>query len=383
MQTADVLSGRLSFVGLADLLQFLGAAVAAGELRIFAENGVEGVILMKNGEVFDARIGREQGEEAFHTLFTWQEGRFLFIPGNPEIKREIHRNLTGLILDALRRMDEFQAIHAGKDTESSRDLCLKGPTIEYSDVVDEEFHRDGTVVVRQGRFGSWLWVILEGKVRLYKEVGGRSVPLFCLGKGAFIGSAASFALMNRPRSASVHVVGEALLGVLDSQRLAREFTTLGPGLRDLVLGLDRQLSQLGDLLARLRSSSAPLPLIPESWEILRRSEGVSGASFCRVARGKVVLGYKIGNHFSELASFPEGVVFADPMPATRICRDGMAFFGNATTRILPLEDGDAGMLWDRLSPTFRKMLGFSVSSIQTSLELIGEAIECKGQQDDA
>lgn len=379
MQSADVLSGRLSFVGLADLLQFLGSAATGGELRIFAENGADGIIFMKNGEVFDARVGITEGEKAFHTLFTWHEGRFLFVPGEIHTPRKIHRNLTGLLLDALRQMDELHTLNMPSDKVPAKDVCLKGPTIEYSDVVDEEFHNEGAVVVRQGRFGSWIWVILEGRVQLYKEMGGRSVPLFCLGKGAFIGSAASFALMNRPRSATIHVVGEVLLGVLDSQRLAREFTTLGPVVRDVILGVDRQMNLLGDTLARLRVTAEMPPSLSPSWQILRRSEGISATSFFRVEGGRAALGYKYGDGFSELMTFSEGSVFADPMPATHVCRDGLAFFGDGKARILPFGSSEAAMIWDRLSPTFRKMLGFSVSAVQTTLELISDAIEDKGR----
>ncbi|TWI74353.1 uncharacterized protein DUF4388 [Desulfobotulus alkaliphilus] len=382
MDIAEVLSGRLSFVGLAELLQFLGGAAATGNIRIFAENGAEGTIFMKNGEVLDARLEEKNGEDAFHDLFTWQEGRFLFVPGEGSGPRRIHRNLTGLLLDALRQMDELQASQREKGPELLREPCLKGPAIEYSDVVDEEFHRDGSVVVRQGRFGSWLWVILEGQVRLHKEVGGRSVPLFCLGKGAYIGSAASFVMMNRPRSASVQVVGEALLGVLDAQRLAREFTTFSTVLQDLVLGVDRQLTQLGETLALLRISSGLPAKTPASYQKIRVPEDHLSATFFSAGGGRILLAWQKEDAFLELASFPEGSVFAYPMQKKASDGNGLIFLGEEGSFLEPLEKGDAGMLWDRLSPTFRKMLGFSLSSIQTTLALIQEAIDVKGRKND-
>ncbi|WP_179953166.1 DUF4388 domain-containing protein [Desulfobotulus mexicanus] len=382
MDIAEVLSGRLSFVGLAELLQFLGGAAATGNVRIFAENGAEGTISMKNGEILDAKLEERTGEDAFHELFTWQEGRFLFIPGEGSGPRRIHRNLTGLLLDALRQMDELRADQREKGPALLREPCLKGPAIEYSDVVDEEFHKDGSIVVRQGRFGSWLWVILEGQVRLHKEVGGRSIPLFCLGKGAYIGSAASFVMMNRPRSASVEVVGEALLGVLDAQRLAREFTTFSTSLQEVVLGVDRQLTKLGETLALLRASAGLPAKAPASYKIITVPEEHLSATFFSASGGRILLAWQNEEEFLELASFPDGSVFAHPMQEKPSDDRGLIFLGENESSLEPLNNGEAGMLWDRLSPTFRKMLGFSLSSIQTTLALIQEAIDVKGRKND-
>ncbi|MCW7755145.1 DUF4388 domain-containing protein [Desulfobotulus sp. H1] len=382
MPKSDVLSGKLSFISLADLLQFLGTAVASGEVRIFAENGAEGVINMKNGDVFDARQGGLSGEKAFHELFTWQDGDFLFLPGTGPASREIHRNLTGLLLDALRRVDESREEQSFHHSSSGKEPFLKGPSIEYSDIVDEEFHRDGSVVVRQGRFGSWLWVILEGKVRTHREIGGRSIPLFCLGKGAFIGSAATFSLMNRPRNASVHAVGEVLLGVLDAQRLAREYTTFSPFFQQLFLDVDKELTQLGETLARLRSSLSLSSEIPKSWTVLQASGTLSSGSFFCVKGGRAILAYKGKDVTWELASFAEDSILAHPMAGNPLAIDGLVFMGDSHTSIVPVSDADAGMLWDRLSPTFRKMLGFSLKSVQTTLELIGESIDVRGKSHD-
>ena len=74
---------------------------------------------------------------------------------------------------------------------------------------------DKTVIFRQGDIGDNMYVILEGKVEIYTEKGGREVSLTLRRAGEFIGE---MALLTREvRSANARAAGPVRLLSLDKK----------------------------------------------------------------------------------------------------------------------------------------------------------------------
>ncbi len=100
------LSGRLSTMALAELVQTLHSNRKTGLLRV-ESNGQQGDIYFDGGDVRHAQVGEAAGEEAFYRLVSWTEGSFVFDAGNREIEPDIFRGTTGLLIEGMRRQDEF------------------------------------------------------------------------------------------------------------------------------------------------------------------------------------------------------------------------------------------------------------------------------------
>ena len=107
------LQGDLSEFNLADIIQLVDLSKQTGGAHIAGELGgkaVEGWIYFRNGQVISARLGRLPSQEALFTLFTLPAGRFSFEEGIDLPPRDINASNEMLIIDGIRRVDEWEAI---------------------------------------------------------------------------------------------------------------------------------------------------------------------------------------------------------------------------------------------------------------------------------
>ncbi len=126
---------------------------------------------------------------------------------------------------------------------------IKGPLFDYSYVADEEKYKEGDQIVEEGSFGTWLWVVLEGAVDIIKSTRQGPVKIARIGDGAFIGSLATFLSRDNVRSATAVAVGDVQLGIIDFERLRKEYLQFSSGFKGLLTCLDRRLRQVSELAA--------------------------------------------------------------------------------------------------------------------------------------
>ncbi|MHC4200322.1 MAG: response regulator [Planctomycetota bacterium] len=105
------LSGKLSMMALAELVQTLHTSQKTGLLRVKSVDE-EGDIHIVDGNVRHARRGDTSGEEAFYQLLTWAEGSFAFETNSHEIEPTIFRATMGLLMEGMRRQDELRKMRA-------------------------------------------------------------------------------------------------------------------------------------------------------------------------------------------------------------------------------------------------------------------------------
>ena len=230
-----VLAGNLDFLSLGDILQLLGSNSSTGILRIRSKYAQEpGLIYFINGNPVNALAGPLTGLDAVNALFGWVDGEFEFSEEDVRRKNVIKKSRMQIILDCLSMLDDghierlgpvsFSAKTRSPSEKQSTLPIIKGPLIDYSYVVDEEEARAGNKIVAQGKHGGWLWVILEGVAEIIRETPQGPLKILRIGEGAFIGSIASFLLLEGTvRSAAILAVDNVQLGVLDSQRLSIDF----------------------------------------------------------------------------------------------------------------------------------------------------------------
>ena len=258
MSEKAVLSGSLSFVSLPDIFQILGGNNSTGVLRLtsrFTPN--PGLIYFVNGDATNATNSSLKGLKAIYAMFGWLEGRFEFLEEDVKIDRVIKNSRMEIVLDALRMLDDgdvkrvgapsFDGAAAKKDGakpgEKNAAPFIKGPLVDYAHIVAEDAFTDEQRIVNEGGHGKWIWVILQGTVKVTKKMPDGDLLLSQLGEGSFIGSFKALTFQENVRRATVTAVGEVQLGLLDTERLAIEYAALSPQFRALLFSLDARLEK--------------------------------------------------------------------------------------------------------------------------------------------
>jgi CRP-like cAMP-binding protein len=104
----------------------------------------------------------------------------------------------------------------------------------YIYVRNEEDYPANAVIIREGSKGDWLYLILEGKVRVKKNTPRGMVTIDTLKEGDIFGEMVLFETTERMRTASVIADGPVKVGVLDAERLLKDFESISPQLRGLI-----------------------------------------------------------------------------------------------------------------------------------------------------
>jgi len=257
MENNRSLTGDLEFIGLAEIIQVLGGNGSTGSLKLKTRHSPSpGYIYFMNGEPVHATCNGTQGINAIYKLFGWTEGHFEFQDGKIQVGRTVRGNRMQIVLDALRMLDEGKIKRIGCPNDDPLDgfgygnvheiPVVKGPFPDYMYIVQEERFTDGAKIVREGNFGNWIWVILEGRVDITKETPQGPIPIARLGEGCFIGTLLSLLHGVNRRTATATAVGQVQLGLLDTLRLSGEYTSLSSLFKSVLLSLTSRLFKITD-----------------------------------------------------------------------------------------------------------------------------------------
>lgn len=376
-----VLSGKLDFIELPDLLQLIGNNGASGVLRMKSPHASNpATIYIESGNPVNASSGSLVGLNALLTLFGWTEASFEFSSTTIPVKRVIKKNRMEIILDALRLIDDGKIPKIGPQTMKVSGsgpakrldgvTVLKGPLVDYLYIADEESYHDGDLIVEEGKHGSWMWVVLEGIVEIAKETPKGSLCISMVSEGSFVGDIATFLAKQHVRGASARARGTVQLGVIDSQRLANEFSALSRGFRDLLLSFDQRLKLVTGNALKIRMNQ---PLLADL------QQGLSPFSFDESVSDKILV-IKKGN---AVISRPMGkdnvqVVLAELKPG-----DFLGYIPFLDTSLEPhngnvLVSGDIDLEtvdpmtfeseYNRLSATFKNIIKHISASISVTVQ---------------
>jgi len=110
---ADRFVSDISDVPLVDLLRAIAAHQKSGVAVVTADGGGRGEIFFRQGNVVDAEVGRLSGREAIYRLFCWTVGRLEVEWKSIRRKDTIEMRPQDLLMEALRRVDEWRGLLAG------------------------------------------------------------------------------------------------------------------------------------------------------------------------------------------------------------------------------------------------------------------------------
>jgi CheY-like chemotaxis protein len=100
-------SGDLADMAVVDLIQTLELGRKSGIIHFNSEQGRQGAIYFRNGDIIDAEMGRLQGEAAVYRLLGWSEGSFEVEFKIVRRNDVIERSNQALLMEGMRRVDEW------------------------------------------------------------------------------------------------------------------------------------------------------------------------------------------------------------------------------------------------------------------------------------
>lgn len=116
-------------------------------------------------------------------------------------------------------------------------------------VAGEESYPDKAVIIEEGGKSYWAYLILEGKVKVTKMTGKGMVTLDTLKEGDIFGEMVLLKTSHGVRTASVVASGPVRVGILDGERLRKDYDGIHPMLRGLITSLNRKLEEATRIVA--------------------------------------------------------------------------------------------------------------------------------------
>ncbi len=383
MKSKTVLAGNLNFLNLADLLQLLGTNGVTGILRVTSPYANEqGLIHIVNGNPANASCGSLAGIDAVYALFGWTEGEFDFTRDRVDIAKVIQKSRMEIILDGLRMLDDglieklgptsFDKISLDSSGASTSVPIIRGPLVDYMYVVDEEEFIEGQQIVQEGKHGGWIWVILEGTVDIIKETPQGPLTILKLTDGSFIGSIASFLMQSNARSASVRAASNVQLGVLDSQRLAKEFARISSEFRGFVLSLNKRLTQVTEWATELWQKNNALDAFIKGRTPLIQ-QGENEDKMFTVSRGEAFIVRKTDDGYVPLATLYEGDFFGR-VPFLDMGHEpySASVFASENLKATLMESDKLEDEHERLSATFKNFIKNTATCISVTTRVACE-----------
>jgi CRP-like cAMP-binding protein len=363
-----VLAGNLNFLSLGDILQLLGSNASTGVLRITSRYAQDvGLIYFHNGNPVNASAGSLAGVDAVNSLFGWLEGEFEFIEEKVDGENVIKKSRMQIILDCLRMLDDGQIEQLGpvtftkksshpSDSLSNRPI-VRGPLIDYTYVVDEEEVRAGNKIVGEGKHGGWLWVILEGTAEIIRETPQGPLKLLRIGEGAFIGSIASFLLLEGSvRSAAITAINNVLLGVLDLRQLSADFLRMSNQFRSLLISLDKRLKQVTNMAVDIKLENIKVEeVINGKAHVFTQGENVE--NLFTITEGEAHIVRKTENGYVPLVNLYQGDFFGH-LPFLDIGQEpySASVFGSKDLKISEMDPKILEQEYKQLSSTFKNFI---------------------------
>jgi CRP-like cAMP-binding protein len=363
-----VLAGNLNFLSLGDILQLLGSNASTGVLRITSRYAQDvGLIYFHNGNPVNASAGSLAGVDAVNSLFGWLEGEFEFIEEKVDGENVIKKSRMQIILDCLRMLDDGQIEQLGpvtftkksshpSDSLSNRPI-VRGPLIDYTYVVDEEEVRAGNKIVGEGKHGGWLWVILEGTAEIIRETPQGPLKLLRIGEGAFIGSIASFLLLEGSvRSAAITAINNVLLGVLDLRQLSADFLRMSNQFRSLLISLDKRLKQVTNMAVDIKLENIKVEeFINGKAHVFTQGENVE--NLFTITEGEAHIVRNTENGYVPLANLYQGDFFGH-LPFLDIGQEpySASVFGSKDLKISEMDPKILEQEYKQLSSTFKNFI---------------------------
>jgi len=117
-------------------------------------------------------------------------------------------------------------------------------------VVKYETFNDKQIILKEGTFGDWLYVIDEGSVEISRMAEGKKVVIAILKAGEIIGEVAY--ISTGARSATATAIGKTTVGMIDRDAFDHEFNTLSSDFQMILKTMATRLRATTDALVEIQ-----------------------------------------------------------------------------------------------------------------------------------
>ncbi|AOY58950.1 MULTISPECIES: cyclic nucleotide-binding domain-containing protein [Desulfococcus] len=376
------LAGSLGFLSLGDILQLVGSGGGSGLLRIFSPYAHEpGCIYFKKGNIIDAHAPGARGLEAVYALFGWLEGDFEFQERPVSTKRIITTNRMEIILEGLRLFDDGRIKTLGPPPleknvpDPAAPPFIRRHFIDYTYVVDEELYAAGELVTQEKHHGNWIWVVLEGTLDIIRSTPRGRLTVSRVGPGAFIGSVTAFLFQENTRKATVTATTDVQLGILDIQRMSKEFAMLSPAFRGYILSLDRRLSQVTGACVNYYNRIDTLPKVIRD-KALMPPRTLKEGRLLRIERGHAAMTRKTEHGTLLIANLGEGD-YLGTVPFLDIGHEPhqVSVFVSGDVKTTDIDAGSLESEYEDLPLTFKNLIENIAVNIAATTNVAGNLLK--------
>ena len=103
-------AGRVADMPVVDVIQTIEISRKSGVIQFIGERDKQATIYFRDGRVIDAEAGALQGEDAVYRLLTWNDGEFEVVFRTVRRREVIQMSSQGLLMEGMRRLDEWSRI---------------------------------------------------------------------------------------------------------------------------------------------------------------------------------------------------------------------------------------------------------------------------------
>ena len=109
-------------------------------------------------------------------------------------------------------------------------------------IADEKRYKDGWVIIQEGSYGDWVYLVLSGSVEISKVINGKKKVLEVIKPGEIFGELAFFGSIQR--TATARAIGDTRVGIIDREFLDQEFKKINPDLKALFEAVVQKLKKV-------------------------------------------------------------------------------------------------------------------------------------------
>lgn len=121
----------------------------------------------------------------------------------------------------------------------------------YPYISHEEQYNSGDMIIKEGSQGDWVYLILEGTVKVKKMTTKGLVTVDTLTEGEIFGEMVLWQKGKVSRTASIIAENKVKVGLLDTQLLLKEYESISPRLKILFESLIHRLAVTTQRAVRL------------------------------------------------------------------------------------------------------------------------------------
>jgi serine/threonine-protein kinase len=213
------------------------------------------------------------GKDVYEIVDNASENNFL-PPQDRAPHRQIPSELSRIILKAMASHpdDRYQTV---MDLAKDLDALMAGETASQRRCFEA-----GDLLMSEGEIGEEAYVLISGKIEVFKQMAGEEISLVLLGPGDVVGEMAM--ISDAPRSASVRAIADTEAVVITKDTMRRGLSNLPPWMEQVITAV----------VERLRSASSsvhPLMRADCTWQVMQLLR------FCYVTWGQPVVDEDTGD----------------------------------------------------------------------------------------